>query len=123
MLVALRWGIQFNDAVITWGFIYFCIGAPAPLFLLSHVAGFLSFCIFAGSSHQGGYWKSLFCFPEVALWLKFVVSPLPTHGGLFSECGPCLCERALAAILRSPHKGPPQSEGRYGFSIGGIGGV
>lgn len=47
LLVVFIWGILFDGVV--WGFLCFCIGTMAPLFLLSLVAGLLNFKVFSGS--------------------------------------------------------------------------
>lgn len=68
------------------GFLCLCIGTPAPLFLIPPLAEFLSFYVsLVLKPHQAGYSKPLFHPPEVVLQLMFVVPPLPTTPGLFSE--------------------------------------
>ena len=82
------------------GFICLCMVTAAPFFLFPLVAGFLSFQV-----TQAGYGSLLFVFQKVVLWLKFVVSLLPTACVLFSEHAPCLPELSpphMAACARRP---------------------
>lgn len=95
-------------------FVHWCcyyLGFFSPLyvyicstFLLPLVAELLCFYVFFGSySSAGGCWKPVFCFPEGGTMLNFVIAPLPTDRGLFSEFTPCLLEL--------------QSRGRCGLAL------
>ena len=98
-----RTGIMFGGIIC--GFICLCMGSCSLLLVpscgwilkLSHFLWFFQVT-------QAGYWSLLFVFQKVVLWLKYVVSLLPTAYTLFSEHAPCLPELSLphmAACARS----------------------
>lgn len=61
-------------------------GYTCSTLLYPSVAEFLSFYVsLVPTTHQAGYWKPLFCFPEAAPQLEFVVSPLHTDCNLLPE--------------------------------------
>lgn len=62
---------------------------PAPHFLLSFVAEFLSFCVFSGSYNSPGWLlKNLFCYPNGGTTAQICCFSLSTDPDLISECKP-----------------------------------
>lgn len=66
--------------------------------------------------------SNIFCFPNVAKELKFVVSPIPADTGLFSAHTPST-QLALATALEVHTRSWLQSGGRCGFGTWGISGA
>ena len=93
LLVAFMWGVLFEVVVTNRDFLCLCVSPPAPLFLISLLAEFLTFYVFFGSYNSPGWLleASLLCYRRwwsgSSLWflpcpqtMACFLSTLPVHG-------------------------------------------